>query len=51
MTVTLYHMHILYIYITYNINCHDETIICFAKTLEFIIKLVCTLFVLRITKS
>jgi hypothetical protein len=51
MTVTLYHMHILYIYTTHNINCHDRTVIRFAKTLEFIIKLAWVLFVLIITKS
>jgi hypothetical protein len=33
MTVILYHMHILYIYITHNINCHDEIVIFLAKTL------------------
>jgi hypothetical protein len=51
MTVTLYHMHILYIYITHNINCHDRTFICFTKTLEFIIKLAWALFALITTKS
>ena len=44
MTVTLYHTHLLYIYITHNIKCHDGIVICFAITLEFIIKLACALF-------
>jgi hypothetical protein len=51
MTVSLYRMHILYIYITHNINYHDGIVICFTKTLEFITKLVWILFVLKITKS
>jgi hypothetical protein len=50
-TIILYHMHILYIYITHNINCHDGTVICFAKTLEYIVKLAWALFVLKIAKS
>ena len=31
MTVALYHMDILYINITHNINCHDGTVIYFTK--------------------
>ena len=53
MTITLYHMYILYIYIyiTHTINCLDGTVIYFTKTSEFITKLAWSLFVLRITKS
>jgi hypothetical protein len=51
MIVTLYYMHILYIYITLNINCHDKTVICFTRILDFITKLALTLFVLITTKS
>ena len=51
MTVTLYHMHILYIYITPKTNCHDGIVIGFTKTLEFISELAWALFVLIITKS
>jgi hypothetical protein len=43
-------MYILYIYITHNLNCHDGTVIFFIKISEFIIKLACTLFALKITK-
>ena len=51
MFLTLFHMHMLYIYITLNINCHDKIVICFAKTLEFITKLAWALFLLITTTS
>jgi hypothetical protein len=51
MTIILYYMHILYIYITSKTNCHGGTVICFIKILEFITKLAWALFVLTTTKS
>ena len=51
MFLTLFHMHILYIYITLNIICHDKIVIYFTKTLEFITKLAWALFVLITTTS
>ena len=50
MTTTLYHMHILYIYITPMKNCHDGTIAYFIK-LDFITKLAWALYALTFTKS
>jgi hypothetical protein len=50
MNVTLYHMHIFYIYITPIENCHDGTVAYFIK-LEFITKMTGVIYALTFTKS